>query len=177
LVIAFAAGLSTIMIPKLKGTEALGELKSRSTRLMHLCYPIVAVVMLCSPFLFEKLFGIAYKESALIFNIYLLLTLTQLVFPQTVLMARGDTKVLWYISLAELMVNVISSLILLNYFGLIGIVWGTLIAFVFEKIILLIYARNKYGIKPIQLINYQILTVYAVVLTVIFIGTKWMFGI
>lgn len=177
LVIAFAAGLSTIMIPKLKGTEALGELKTRSTRLMHLCYPIVALVMLCSPFLFEKLFGIAYKESALIFNIYLLLTLTQLVFPQTVLMARGDTRVLWYISLAELLVNIVASLILLRYFGLIGIVWGTLIAFIFEKIVLLVFTRKKYGIPPSQLMNYQILAGYAVLLTVIFIGTKWMFGI
>lgn len=177
LVIAFAAGLSTIMIPKLKGTEALGELKSRSTRLMHLCYPVVAVVMLFSPVLFEQLFGLDYKESALIFNIYLLLTLTQLVFPQTVLMARGDTKTLWYISLAELIVNVIASLVLLKYFGLIGIAWGTLIAFVFEKIILLIFARKKYGIRTTQLLNYQVLAVYAVLLIAIFITAKWVFGI
>ena len=177
LVIAFAAGLSTIMIPRLKGTEALGELRFRSTRLMHICYPIVAVVMFLSPVLFQQLFGIAYKESALIFNIYLLLTLTQLVFPQTVLMARGDTKVLWYISLAELMVNVVASLVLLYWYGLIGIVWGTLIAFIFEKIVLLIFVRKKYGIQTSQLMNYKVLTGYAVLLTVIFIGTKWMFGI
>ncbi|MBP7239073.1 MAG: polysaccharide biosynthesis C-terminal domain-containing protein [Saprospiraceae bacterium] len=177
LVIAFAAGLSTIMIPRLKGTEALAELRFRSTRLMHICYPSVAVVMFLSPVLFQQLFGIAYKESALIFNIYLLLTLTQLVFPQTVLMARGDTKVLWYISLAELMVNVVASLVLLYWYGLIGIVWGTLIAFIFEKIVLLVYVRNKYGIQTTQLMNYKVLMGYAVLLTVIFIGTKWMFGI
>ena len=177
LVIAFAAGLSTIMIPKLKGAEALGELKLRSTRLMHLCYPFVAIVMLFSPLLFEQLFGIAYKESALIFNIYLLLTLTQLVFPQSVLMARGGAKVLWYISLAELMVNVVASLVLLSYFGLIGIVWGTLIAFVFEKIVLLVFVRKKYGIQTSQLMNYPIFTGYAALLIVIFISTKWMFGI
>ena len=177
MVIAFAAGLSTIMIPKLKGLAALGELKSRSTRLMHMCYPVVAIVMLFSPVLFEQLFGLAYKESALIFNIYLLLTLTQLVFPQTVLMARGDTKVLWYISLAELIVNVIASLILLKYFGLIGIVWGTLIAFVFEKTVLLTAVRKKYGIHPTQLMNYQVLAMYVVLLVVIFISAKWMFGI
>ena len=165
------------MIPKLKGAEALGELKLRSTRLMHLCYPIVAIVMLFSPLLFEQLFGIAYKESALIFNIYLLLTLTQLVFPQTVLMARGGAKVLWYISLAELMVNVVASLVLLSYFGLIGIVWGTLIAFVFEKIVLLVFVRKKYGIQTSQLMNYPIFTGYAALLIVIFISTKWMFGI
>lgn len=177
LVIAFAAGLSTIMIPKLKGTEALGELRSRSTRLMHLCYPIVAVVMLLSPVLFEQLFGIAYKASALIFNIYLLLTLTQLLFPQTIFMARGDSKVLWYISLAELMVNIVSSLILLSSFGLIGIVWGTLIAFAFEKIVLLLIAKNRYGIQIRQIINKAVWVGYAVLLIVIFMATKWMFGL
>ena len=177
LVVAFAAGLSTIMIPRLKGTEALDELISRSTRLMHICYPIVAVVMFLSPVLFQQLFGIAYKESALIFNIYLLLTLTQLLFPQTILMARGDTKVLWYVSLAELIVNVIASLLLLNWYGLIGIVWGTLIAYIFEKIVLLMYVRSKYGIQTTQLMNYKVLTGYAVLMTVIFMGTRWMFGI
>ncbi|MBK9106519.1 MAG: hypothetical protein IPL92_18645 [Saprospiraceae bacterium] len=62
LVIALAAGLSTIMIPKLRFVQALEELESRSTRLMHLCFPIVSVIMLLSPFLFTFFFGAAYRE-------------------------------------------------------------------------------------------------------------------
>ena len=177
LVIALAAGLSTIMIPKLKAPEALDELKSRTTRLMHLCYPIVAGFLMTSPILFETFFGSAYRESALIFNIYLLLTLTQLVFPQTVLMARGDTKLLWYISVAELLVNVVASLVLLSFFGLIGIVWGTLVAYIFEKIVLLIIAKNRYGIRPRQMVDTRVWVGYAGLLSIVFILAKWMFGI
>src|SRR5258706_3059940 len=102
--------------------------------------------MFFNPLLFEYVFGIQYRSSALIFNIYLLLTLTQLIFPQSIMTARGDTKILWYVSLAELTVNVISSLLLMRTLGLIGIVWGTLIAYIFEKMVLLIILHIRYKI-------------------------------
>jgi O-antigen/teichoic acid export membrane protein len=174
---AFAAGLSTVMIPKLMANEALAELRLRSTRLMHLCFPLVALVMLFSPVLFSFFFGYAYKESAVIFNIYLLLTLTQLVFPQTVMTARGDTRWLWYISLAELAVNITASIILLSLFGLAGIAWGTLIAFVFEKAALLVFVKSRYDVRPRQLFNVPVLVVYSLVLSVSFITSQWLFGV
>jgi len=177
LVVALAGGLSTIMIPRLIQNEALPELKIRSTRLMNSCYPIVAVLMIFSPPLFDFVFGVAFRESALIFNIYLLLTLTQLIFPQTVLTARGDTKLLWYISLMELIVNVGTSLLLMSQFGLIGIVWGTLIAFAFEKIILFIVLYKRYQIQPNAVFNSSTLLTYAVIFSITFMSSIWIFGI
>jgi O-antigen/teichoic acid export membrane protein len=176
LVMAFAAGLSTLMIPKLKKDEALEELKVRSTRLMHICYPVVAVMMLLSPLLFSFFFGAPYKESAMIFNIYLLLTLTQLTFPQSIVTARGDTKLLWYISLMELAVNVVASLILFRYFGLAGIVWGTLIAFGFEKIVLIRFVNKRYGILTRSMIDLAVWIRYAVLLSLVFMTAIWIFG-
>lgn len=177
LVMAFAAGLSTIMIPKLQSAGAVDELRVRSTRLMHFCFPLVAVLMVFSPVLFSFFFGKAYTGSALIFNIYLLLTLTQLIFPQSILTARGDTRQLWYISIAELVVNVVASLILLSYFGLAGIAWGTLIAFVFEKVALILILRERYSIRPAKLINPLVWGGYALLLALSFITAKWIFGI
>jgi O-antigen/teichoic acid export membrane protein len=177
LVVAFAAGLSTIMIPKLRTTIALGELRERSTRLMHTCYPLVAGVMFFSPVLFTYFFGVAYKESALIFNIYLLITLTQLIFPQSVMTARGDTRWLWYISLAELMVNVIASLTLLAEFGLAGIAMGTLIAFAFEKIVLTVFVYMRYGIQFTRMVNPVVWLSYALLIMSTFIATRWIFGV
>jgi O-antigen/teichoic acid export membrane protein len=176
-VLAFAAGLSTIMIPKLKSAEALVELKIRSVRLMHLCFPVVALVMFFSPILFEFVFGLAFRESAIIFMVYLLLTLTQLVFPQSVLTARGDTRLLWYISLAELVVNIAASLILLSYFGLVGIAFGTLIAFIFEKVVLLFFIKKRYGITVNQIIDPSIWALYSMILALTFIVSKWIFGV
>jgi len=177
LVVALAAGLSIIMIPRLLLNDALPELKMRSTRLMNRCYPIVAVLMLFSPPLFEFVFGTAYRESALIFNLYLLLTLTQLIFPQSILTARGDTRILWWISLVELAVNVAASLLLMRHFGLIGIVCGTLLAFTVEKIILLLVINQRYQIPPASLFNPRVLLSYAVLLSITFISSLWLFGI
>ena len=177
LVMALSAGLSMMMIPKLDDDHSLAELKSRSVRLMHMCYPIVAVFILFSPVLFEFFFGQEYRTSALIFNIYLLLTLTQTFFPQSIMTSRGDTKLLWYISLAELVVNVVSSLILMKYFGIIGIVWGTLIAYVFEKIVLLFTIQFRYKIQPGSIISFPVWFGYVLCLSIVFILSRWVFGI
>lgn len=176
LVIALSMGLSLMMISKLHDNQSLGELKGRSTRLMHLCYPFVFVLMLSSPLLFTFLFGQEYKMSAAIFNIYLLVTLTQLIFPQSVLTARGDTKLLWQISLGELAMNIIASIILLQYMGISGIVWGTLIAFVFEKILLLIFVWKRYQINVGDIIHVPVWTGYIVLVIISFIFSAWVFG-
>jgi O-antigen/teichoic acid export membrane protein len=177
LVVALAGGLSTIMIPKLFTNEALPELRERSVRLMHICYPVVFILMLCSPMLFAFFFGAAYKPGAYLFNIYLLITLTQLVFPQSILTARGDTRLLWYISLAELVVNVIASLILLSYFGLEGIAFGTLIAFAFEKVVLLFIVARRFGLTPGKIFNPYVWLGYSVLLVMAFNAAKWIAGV
>ncbi len=177
LVMALSAGLGTMMIPKLHEFKSLGELKYRSTRLMHLCYPVVAFFILFSPGLFEYVFGHQYRSSALIFNIYLLLTLTQLIFPQSIMTARGDTKLLWYVSLAELTVNVIASLLLMRSLGLIGIVWGTLIAYVFEKMVLMLIIHNRYHIRSAAIMNKLVWLGYVLGLFFVFIISRWVFGI
>lgn len=176
LVVAFAAGLSTIMIPMLKSNAALPELRHRSTRLMHSLYPLIACLIILSPPAFLFFFGPDFQKSAYIFNIYLLLSLTQLVFPQSVLTSRGDTRLLWYISLAELAVNMLASLLLMPYLGLAGIAWGTCIAFAFEKIVLMAVCRMRYGIRLSDLIQVPIWIGYALLLMVMFILSAWMFG-
>jgi len=177
LVVAFAGGLSTIMIPRLLMNEALPELRKRSTRLMHICYPVVFIIMLCSPLLFGFFFGDSFIPAAYLFNIYLLITLTQLIFPQTILTARGDTRLLWYVSLAELLVNVVASLVLLSYFGLAGIAFGTLIAFAFEKVILLIIVVKRFGLTPGKIFNPYVWIGYTLLLVIAFNAAKWIAGV
>ena len=177
LVTALSVGLSTMMIPRLQDFKTLHELKSRSTRLMHICYPIVALFIFFSPVVFQYLFGLQYSGSALIFNIYLLLSLTQIIMPQSILTARGDTKILWYVSLGELAINVIASLVLMRYLGLIGIVWGTLIAYFFEKIVLMGILRDRYKIGFSEIINPLIWVMYGLLLIFTFMFSRWVFGI
>lgn len=177
IVVALSAGLSTVMISRLHTHASLDELKIRSTRLMHSSYPLIGLLLITSSFIFVAVFGTPYKFSASIFNVYLLLTLTQLIFPQSILTARGDTKLLWYISLAELVVNIIASIILLRYFGIIGIAWGTLIAFIFEKMALLYFLNIRYKITPAMIMDLRVWGGYAFVLIIIYIISGWVFGV
>ena len=176
IVVAMAGGLSTMMIPKLVERYATVELRERSTRLMHICYPMVAFLMILSTPLFVFFFGAEYREGGMIFNIYLLLTLTQLVFPQSVITARKDTLLLWYVSLAELVVNVVASLVLLSYFGLTGVAMGTVVAFVFEKCLLFLLVQKKYAITPAELFNPKVWSGYAMLLIICFIAAQWIHG-
>ncbi len=177
LVVALTAGFSTAMIPRLKSTEGVIELKQRSIRLMHMVYPVLAFFILLSPLFFEIIFGYAYRASAIIFNIYLLLALTQVVFPQTILTARGDAKILWYVSLAELALNIVASLILMQYLGLAGIALGTLIAFIFEKIVLIFIVRRRYHIRLSEMMNIRLWIFYAILLLSTFTLSLWIFGV
>jgi O-antigen/teichoic acid export membrane protein len=177
LVVAFAGALSTIMIPKLADNLSLPELRRRSTRIMHSSYPLIGLLILASPSLFAFLFGEAYRPGAFIFNIYLLLALTQLIFPQSILTARGDTRILWYVSLLELGVNIILSLILLQVMGLPGIAFGTLIAFTFEKIVLLVIVNKRYHIRSAEIMNVRVWMMYALFLSIIYLISIWVFGI
>lgn len=177
LVVALATGLSTSIISRLIQPDGMSELKTRSTRLMHICYPLVILLLLLSTPLFVFFFGKDYEASARIFNLYLLLTLTQLVFPQSVLTSKGDTRLLWYVSLIELGVNVVASYMLLQWLGLVGIVWGTIIAFAFEKIVLLFILHRRYAIAPGHIISFRVWGTYVILMVAAFILSGWVAGL
>ena len=165
-----------MMIARLLQPSGIEELRERSVRLMKICYPVLIVLILMSVPLFQFVFGVEFKESAFIFNIYLLLALTQLVFPQTIITAKGDTRLLWYVSLLELAVNVVASISLMQVFGIIGIALGTLIAFAFEKILLLILLKKKFNITLQEVVPVKTWTLYAIMLIIAFVISLWIFG-
>ena len=66
---------------------------------------------------------------------------------------------------------------LLSYFGLEGIALGTLIAFVFEKAVLIIFVHRRFGISLDMIIHPFSWLIYAVLLMAAFITSKWIFGI
>lgn len=172
-VMALTAGFSTTMIGVLASGGPIRELYARSARLMHAVLPVVGATMLASPILFPLVFGEAYADSARIFNIYLLLALTQVVFPQAILTARGETRVLWHVSLVELAVNILLSIPLYYLLGMPGVAWGTLIAFTVEKIILFIWVNRKCGIAWRDIFPVGVWLGYAIVLTGLFVLSAW----
>ncbi|MCD6346395.1 MAG: polysaccharide biosynthesis C-terminal domain-containing protein, partial [Bacteroidales bacterium] len=130
--------------------EGLKQLKERSVRIANWLFPLTMGLMLVSYLLFPLLYAERFIVSAGVFNVYLLLIITRLLFPQTILLAYKKTSVLMLASGFELLVNVGLSLIFVQLFGLMGVAYATLAAYLLERIILVVYVRVILGIKLSQ---------------------------
>ena len=122
-------------------------LKEKTLNLFHWIFPLSIILMLTSSWWFPKIFNLHFIESASIFNVFLLVIISRLIFPQTILIAFGKTKMVLLISVLETILNIILSVIFVQYFGLIGIAFGTFLAYLFEKTTLAIYLSYQHGIS------------------------------
>lgn len=173
LTILMANALSASLLPAMgngsKLPENLRSIFENTRRLMHILFPLSAVLMILAHPLFPILFNAGFSESATIFNIYLLLVASRLLFPQTILIGMNRTRPILTASLMELMVNVLLSLILVRFFGIGGIAAATVIAFVLEKIFLTSMVRKHLGIHSSDYIPWRLLLGYSAGLSGLFI--------
>lgn len=158
-----AVAISTAMIPVLsvRMDSGLAELKQRIRRLTWMLFPIAAVLLIAARPLYTFVFTDAFEDSAGIFQVYVLLIVSQLVIVQPVLIATGNERWLIRAAVLELGLNASLSLLLGLQFGIMGIVWATFIAFVFEKVYLLVKIRSQLQIEaksfiPVQHLYYSI---------------------
>lgn len=126
-----------------KLNENLQRLKAGISRLMHFLFPLTAVLLLISHPVFPIVFNPAFKESATIFNIYLLLIISRLLMPQTILNGLMHTRHIFLASALELLVNVLLSLLFVQVWGIAGIAFATFFAYLFEKIYLVTVVKKK----------------------------------
>lgn len=169
-----ANALSMAMVPAIAGNlnNGTAELKKESKRLMHLLFIPVCILMLLSRWLYPYIFRPEFAASASIFNIFLLLLISRMFFPQTVVMALQQNKILFRISVLELALNVIFSLLLLQYFGMEGVAYGTVIAFFAEKAMLAFYLSKKKGIHPEVYTHLKLWAVYSAILVLTFMISR-----
>jgi len=172
-----ASTLSAAIIPKVNSnlSEALSEVKKQSRRLMNLVFPMVITLMIISPWLFKVVFNKNFIESAPIFNVFLLLTISRLVFPQSIVMGLKQNKVIFIISIIEILINIVCSLTFAFKWGLIGVAYGTLVAFLMEKLLLAIYLYCFQNLKPSEYIPIKRFLLYSFLLIVAFISSKILF--
>ncbi len=151
--IIIASAFSASMIPEIGKSNnlhnALRTIKTNARNMMLYMFPAAIVLMLISKYLYVLVFNYEFEQSHTIFNIYLLLLSSRLIFTNSILIGLKQNKILFIVSIAELMVNVVSSLILLQYLGFKGVAYGTIIAYFFEKLALVtvIYRKNKIKIS------------------------------
>lgn len=153
LVLLLANAFSNGMVPKVaqQGVEeAVKTIKKESLRLMHLFFPISIGFMLVSEWLYPRLFNQDFSESAAVFNVYLLLVVSRLVFPQTLLIGLKKTKTIMMVAGLELAVNFGLSILFVQQFGLVGIAFATVVASVLDKLILILWLKSSESVSPVS---------------------------
>ena len=118
---------------------ALDQLKRSGLRLIHLMFPLSILLLAISAPLYTGVFGEDFAGSFPVFDLYLLLVIPRLLFPQTILRGYLKTSILSVSAGVELVLNVALSLILMQEFGIAGIAGATVIAFFIEKMLLVGY--------------------------------------
>ena len=148
LVLILTSTFSNALIPEIASDlkQGMKAIKQKSIQLMHLLFPLSILLLLTSEFLFPIVFSPAFSESAIIFNVLILITVSRMVFTHTILIGMGKSQVIVYISIAELLINVLTSIWLAQFFGLWGIAMGSVIAFTMEKVMQILYLKWKFGI-------------------------------
>ena len=146
---ALLSGLSLASVAKLSDNlkTQLPQYKKSLNRVLKITFPVAIILMLTSQWLFHYFFAPSFRESAFIFNTYLLILGTRVLMPGPLVMANLESKYMFWVSIAELALNVVLSLILVQYWGIIGIAWGTVLAHYLEKIAYFALLKRKYHIS------------------------------
>lgn len=172
-VIALSAALGTALVPQIAENpeSALPEIKSKSRKLFHLLFPVSIMLMLTSKWLFPLVFNTDFRESVLIFNIFLLVIISRLIFSRTILVGLQDNRVILLISLIELAANISLSWWLIRELGLAGVAWGTLLAISLEKVMITLYVYYRYRIGWQDYTDLRWLGGYSLLLVLAFVYT------
>lgn len=151
-----AATLSMSMIPQVAANlkEGIGSIRRQSLRYMHFFFPVAIVMILSGQWLFTFFFTSQFTESGRIFVALMLLTVPRLLFPQSILMGLQQNKQILATAIIEMFINLVVSILLAQRFGLVGVAYGTVAAFVAEKMLMMGILYYKFDIRPSQYISF-----------------------
>ena len=177
LVLLLANAFSISMLPGFADRSMLQSnlesIKFHAQKLGNWMFPLSGLLMLISHWAFPVIFNVGFAQSATIFNIYLLLIISRLLFPQTILIGLQKTNLIMLASFLEIIVNVASSLCFVQMWGLTGVAYGTVAAYVFEKVFLMVFLSKSCNIKISTYLNGSRHLVYSLLLTVEFIVIEY----
>lgn len=170
------SSLSAAMIPLLiKNGMSSQEVKVRVTRLMHFVFPVAILLMLLSPLIFPMVYNTEFKQSAFIFNIYLLILTSRVLLPQAYNFALHQHKVIVWTSILEIIVNVLLSFWWVQYWGVYGLAMATVVAYFIQKILLVLYNSRINHIPLRQYLPIKWYVIYVSVMVVAFLISNFIY--
>ncbi|MEW5845808.1 MAG: oligosaccharide flippase family protein [Bacteroidota bacterium] len=141
----------------------LDNLRHESLRLMHIIFPISIAAILLARWLFPLVFGSEFHDSANVFMIYCLLVISRVLFPQTVAQGFRKNMAILFISIMEMTLNIILSLLLVKHFGINGVASATVIVYILEKFMLLAYNSYCLKISAVKYVPVKAFLVYSLI--------------
>ncbi len=124
--------------------NTLIDFKLQNKKILHQLFPLAILLMLISKPIFSFLYSSQTQDAYLVFNLLLFLLLSRVLFPQTILFGLQKSKVFITASALELITGIVLSLILVSDFGLKGVCWAMIVAFLVEKLYLIVKCyQNK----------------------------------
>jgi len=154
--------------------KTLNSLKQESFRLMHILFPTSIVAILLARWLFPFVFGAEFHESANVFMIYCLIVISRVMFPQTVTQGFRKNMAVLSISIVEMALNIILSLLLVEYFGINGVAAATVIVYTIEKALLMAYNSYILKIPAVSYVPLKLFLAYSL-LTLFVFAFAWFF--
>jgi len=178
LVVLMANAFSISMLPGFSDRSQLEanlqKIKSNALKLGNWMFPLSGVFMIVSHWAFPIVFNVSFQQSATIFNIYLLLIVSRLLFPQTILIGLQKTRLIMWASFLEIIVNVSASLIFVRIWGLPGVAYGTVVAYIFEKCLLMVFVSRSCNIPVSSYLNISRHLVYSLLLAAEYIVIEYL---
>jgi O-antigen/teichoic acid export membrane protein len=173
LVATLASGLNNAMLTQFgiasHMKQGLLTLKKRSVRLMHILFPISILLLFCSDIIFPAMFTDRFGRSSSVFMVYVLLILSRLLFPQTILIGLKKTKVVMIVSIIAIVLNIALSLAMIPTYGIVGVAVATVIIYLVEKTVLIAYNYYNLGIKPKDYIPLTWYFIYSCTTVILFV--------
>ncbi|MBC7381880.1 MAG: hypothetical protein H7296_02675 [Bacteroidia bacterium] len=123
--------------------EALAKLKASSRILMRWLFPATMIFIFLSKYFFQLAYNQELSQGYRIFNIYLLLIISRMVYPQTVIMGLMKNRIFYLVSTNYLIINCILMFWFMNLWGIEGIAYAFVISYSIEKLLLVIYCKME----------------------------------
>jgi O-antigen/teichoic acid export membrane protein len=111
--------------------EAQGLWLQTTKKVSMITYPFIVICMFFADDIIYFMYSSAYEDSIILFKTYLLIALFRNNSYGILLTAKGETKIITIVSVSILGINLISSLVLYYFYGIPGIIYGSLISTLF----------------------------------------------
>lgn len=172
LALALTNAFGSAMLPEVAANlpVALASIRKKSLKLFHLLFPLSIGLALASAWVFPLVFNEDFRASVPVFNLFLLVMVSRLIFSRTILVGLNANRMIFYISILELAFNVALSFALVPFLGLSGIAIGTVAAYSLEKALLCWYLYRKFGIGIGQYTDMRWYLAYSALLILSFVA-------